>query len=73
MSATVAVQVLLLGVLTLLGAAGTVLAARLVPRDSVPVCCRRRLDSFVARAPLIMLSAAVVAGAGVVLLAVDLV
>jgi hypothetical protein len=37
----------------------------------VPVCCRRRVDSFTARARLTLVSAAVLTVAGVVLLLVD--
>lgn len=59
---------LLLGLLTLLGTVVTVLVAPLAPRDAVPVCCRRRVDAFAARARLTMLAAAAVAVAGAALL-----
>lgn len=66
-----AVPILLLGVLTLFGTTVTVLATPLTPRNTVPVCCRRRVDSFTARARLTLVSAAVLTVAGVVLLLVD--
>lgn len=63
--------ILLLGVLTLLGTTVTVLAIPLTPRNTVPVCCRRRVDSFAAHARLTLLSAAAVTVAGVVVLLID--
>jgi len=66
-----AVPVLLLGVLTLLGTTVTVLVAPLMPRNTVPSCCRRRVESFAAHARLTMMAAATVTIAGVILLLVD--
>lgn len=69
----IAVPVFLLGLLTL---SGTVMALRVTPpapRSTVPVCCRRRVDAFVARGPLTVASAAAVTAAGAVLLLIDLV
>ena len=66
-----AVPLLLLGVLTLLGTTVTVLVTPLMPPNTVPRCCRRRVDSFAAHARLTMMTAASVTVAGVVLLLVD--
>jgi hypothetical protein len=66
-----AVPILLLGVLTLLGTTVTVLVTPLMPRNAVPHCCRRRVESFAAHARLTMMTAAAVTVAGVVLLLVD--
>ena len=68
-----AVPILLLGVLTLLGTTVTVLVAPLMPRNTVPLCCRRRVESFAAHARLTMMTAASVTVAGVILLLVDVV
>ncbi len=69
----VAVPVFLLGSLSLAGTLVTLLVTPTAPRGAVPVCCRRRVDSFVARAPFTVLSAAAVTAAGVVLLLLGLV
>ena len=61
---------LLLGVLTLAGTAESVLVAPLMRRYAVPVCCRRRVDSFEARARWTMLASAAVSLTGLVLLLV---
>ena len=66
-----AVLILLLGVLTLLGTTVTVLVGPLMTRNTVPLCCRRRVDSFAAHARLTMTTAASFTVAGVVLLLVD--
>lgn len=66
-----AVPILLLGVLTLLGTTVTVLVTPLMSQNTVPRCCRRRVDSFAAHARLTMMTAASVTLAGVVLLLVD--
>ena len=71
MLASVAVHVLLLGVLTLLGTVVTLVVAPLTPRDSVPVCCRRRVDAFAARARVTLLAGGVAAAAGTLLLLVE--
>jgi hypothetical protein len=57
----------LIGVLTLLGTVATLLAAPLTPRDAVPVCCRRRVDSFAAHARVTLVGSLVLLGAGVLL------
>lgn len=72
MSTTVALPILLLGLLTLLGTTVTLRAGLLTPRDSIPSCCRRRVDSFTARARLTVLAALAAAGVGAVLLVVGL-
>ena len=68
-----AVHILLLGVLTLLGTTVTVLVTPLMPPNTVPRCCRRRVDFFAAHARLTMMTAASVTVAGVLLLLVDVV
>ena len=68
-----AVPLLLLGVLTLLGTTVTVLVTPLMSQNTVPRCCRRRVDSFAAHARLTMMTAASVTVAGVILLLVDVV
>ncbi|MCU1667099.1 MAG: hypothetical protein JWP40_26 [Blastococcus sp.] len=70
MLASVAVRVFLLGVLTLLGTVVTLHVAPLTPRNAVPICCRRRVDAFAARARLTLLAAGVTAAAGALLLLV---
>ena len=69
----IAVPVFLLGLLTLCGTVVTLLVTPPAPRSTVPVCCRRRVDTFVARAPLTVASAVAVTAAGLVLLMIDLV
>jgi hypothetical protein len=49
----------------------TVLVTPLMSQNTVPRCCRRRVDSFAAHARLTMMTAAAVTLAGVVLLLVD--
>jgi hypothetical protein len=71
MVVSVAVRIVLLGLLTLLGTVVTLVVAPLTPRNSVPICCRRRVDAFAARARLTLLTAGVIAAAGVLLLLVD--
>jgi hypothetical protein len=62
---------LLIGILTLLGTVATLLAAPLTPRDVVPVCCRRRVDSFAAHARVVLLGSLTLLGAGLVLVLLD--
>ena len=69
----VAVPLFLLGSLTLAGTLVTLLVTPTAPRGTVPACCKRRVDTFVARARLTVVSAAAVTALGVVLLLVDLV
>jgi hypothetical protein len=68
MSSTVAVPLLLLGSLTLIGTLESIMVEPLMRRIPVPVCCRRRVDTFEARARWIVLSAFATLLAGVVLL-----
>ena len=65
-----ALAVFLLGLLTLLGTVVTVLVAPLTPRDSVPLCCRRRVDAFAVLARPTLLVEVAVLVVGVVLLVV---
>ena len=67
----VAVPVFLLGLLTLGGTLVTLLVP--APRNTVPACCRRRVDTFVSHAAATVVAAGVVTGAGVVLLLIDLI
>jgi hypothetical protein len=62
---------LLIGILTLLGTVATLLAAPLTPRDVVPVCCRRRVDSFAAHARVVLLGSLALLGAGLLLVLLD--
>jgi hypothetical protein len=57
----------LIGVLTLVGTVVTLLVAPLTPRESVPVCCRRRVDAFAAHARVTLLGSLLLLGAGGVL------
>ena len=68
----VGVPVLLLGLLTLAGTLVTVFVTAPVPRNTVPACCRRRVDTFVSRSRITVVSAGVVTGVGAVLLLIDL-
>lgn len=70
MSSTLAVPLLLIGALTLVGTLESMLVEPLLQRIPVPVCCRRRVDVFEARARWIALSAAVTTLTGAVLLLV---
>jgi hypothetical protein len=59
---------LLLGLLTLAGTVESVLVEPLMRRYAVPACCRRRVDTFEARARWTMLGAGAVTLTGLVLL-----
>jgi hypothetical protein len=45
---TLALPLFLLGLLSLIGTLVTLAVAPLTPRATVPVCCRRRMDAFLA-------------------------
>jgi hypothetical protein len=68
MAGNLAIPLLLIGGLTLVGTIESILVGPQMQRLPVPVCCRRRVDTFQARAPWIALSAAASTMAGLVLL-----
>jgi hypothetical protein len=65
-----ALPLFLLGLLSLIGTLVTLAVAPLTPRATVPVCCRRRVDAFFARARFTLAATLGLTGAGAVLLVV---